>query len=282
MNLNVLWFGIGNFGLPLAKRCIDSGAKVISADFRSGKKKGERTEIPSLSSLEKSQIPEFHVAVLSLPSANDSCNAIAEAINLRVPSIVDFSTISPSEARRFREIAKNQGVQYANVPLSGSLELARKGELVAYVSDDACSSADIQALVEAVSVRQFRFPSDRGASQAKLINQFMHLSNMLVIGQALGLAKELGLDAPLLLEALRCSSGNSAMLERFGVDIANGDYPCHFSLRLAVKDIKYCAQLCGHSKLELSMLDELIKYYERTFSRGDGMLNFSAVCKNWI
>ncbi|MEU2062010.1 NAD(P)-dependent oxidoreductase [Streptomyces sp. NPDC013455] len=232
------WYGLGAFGLPMACRCVEAGHTV-----RAGADRGRVAEFVRAGGLEPSAtVRELPIVALCLPSAVEVLDVVRDLET--AAWVVDFSSHDPRSAAKAAELLRERGIGYVDCPVSGSVELARAGELTGYLGAGAEDlTEDVRALVDSLCGRVFP-TGGLGQGQAmKLVNQVIHLGNVLVLGEGFELADQLGLEPDTVLEALRASSGSSRMLERFGRQMLNESYPRQFSARLARKDIRNALRL---------------------------------------
>jgi len=232
--MNVLWFGFGKFGLPMAQKLMDSGHKVFFPE--------EFRESPTVRSAFRSGVSNYkttrHIDILALclPKGRDSEQVIRHLISKSVlPQIIlDFGTVAPGESQQLATLARTNGSQYVDCPISGDIEKARHGKLTIYAG---CPEAEqVSVVLNDLGENIFYFDTQSLGACAKHINQYLHLSNLALVGQAFAVAGSLGLELPKLYEALMRSSSYSNMLERFGPDYINNDFDCRFSISNARKD----------------------------------------------
>jgi 3-hydroxyisobutyrate dehydrogenase-like beta-hydroxyacid dehydrogenase len=234
----IVWYGLGVFGLPMACRCAESGYQV-----RAGSDRGRVAEFVHAGGLPSTADTEDRpIVALCLPSGAEVLDVVRTVEVARY--VVDFTSHSPASAEQAAAMLRDRGIGYVDCPVSGSVELAREGRLTAYLGARTGElDEDVQKLVNSVCENVF-WTGGVGRGQAmKLVNQVIHIGNVLVLGEGFELADQLGLDDATVLEALRASSGSSRMLERFGAQMLAGHHPRQFSARLASKDIANALRL---------------------------------------
>lgn len=226
------WYGLGAFGLPMACHLVSAGFSVRAESGR-----GRVAELVAAGGLGPGEeLAGPRLIALCLPSGTEVVE-VAQHVS-DAACVVDFSSHDPRAARDVAELLRERGIGYVDCPVSGSENLARDGRLTGYAGacegdlDDA-----VRGLISAVCENVF-WTGGLGQGQAmKLVNQVVHLGNVLVLGEGFELANALGLEPDTVLDALNASSGSSRMLERFGRQMMDEEYPRQFSARLACKDI---------------------------------------------
>ncbi|MFJ9351174.1 NAD(P)-dependent oxidoreductase [Streptomyces sp. NPDC101237] len=134
--------------------------------------------------------------------------------------IVNHGTGDPVEADRIASHIAEAGGVYLDAPVSGGSPGARARTLTTFASGapDAFESAravfatfsDTVKLMGAVGAGQF----------TKLFNNALTITNMKNVEDVLGLARQVGLDIPALIDVVSTSSGDSAALRALGHDIS--------------------------------------------------------------
>ncbi|MEU1401644.1 NAD(P)-dependent oxidoreductase [Streptomyces sp. NPDC005728] len=264
------WYGLGAFGLPMACRGVASGYTV-----RAGSERGQVAEfVEAGGSRSTAEVQGLPIVALCLPSATEVLDVVRD---LETAScVVDFSSHDPLSARKAAELLRDRGIGYVDCPVSGSVELARDGRLTGYLgahTDDV--TEDVREFVESLCSNVF-WTGGLGQGQAmKLVNQVIHLGNVLVLGEGFDLAEQLGLAPETVLEALKASSGSSRMLERFGQQMLSDLYPRQFSARLARKDIGNALRLWPDLPVA-AMVEERL---QDLVDSGHGEENFTRLAK---
>ncbi len=148
--------------------------------------------------------------------------------------VVEMSTIGPQAVASVRDRLPG-GVHLVDAPVKGSLPAAQKGELGIFAGgadEDIAALTDIFGLLGKV---KHLGPLGAGASVKLLVNIILGAS-FVMVGEALALADELGLDTELALSALE-GTVVSPLMPRIRAKIDDPG-PTQFSLGLAEKDLR--------------------------------------------
>ncbi|MDX2850443.1 NAD(P)-dependent oxidoreductase [Streptomyces sp. PA03-3a] len=133
--------------------------------------------------------------------------------------IVNHGTGDPTEAVRIAEHVARAGGIYLDAPVSGGSPGARARTLTTFTggSRDAFEAA---RPVFATFSDTVKLMGPAGAGQfTKLFNNALTITNMKNAEDVLGLAAQVGLDVPALIDVVSASSGGSAALRALGGDI---------------------------------------------------------------
>jgi 3-hydroxyisobutyrate dehydrogenase-like beta-hydroxyacid dehydrogenase len=271
---SLLWAGVGDFGLPLAQRARDCG-------YRLGVIPGPRRSRSSAQLFEAGAEPyasgvAWDALVLCLPRPSDVSEVIRRLGDDLPRSVVDLSTGDPSQTRQLSVSLAERGAWLVDAAVSGSRQSARAGRLTLFVGTRRGTNAGADALFAEFGEHVFYFGEPGRGHATKLINQLVHLGNTAVIRDGLRLARDLELPLRDVVRALRHASANSAMLERFGADMADAKHDRQFALQLALKDL-HLARSARARSTRLPYLELTISLFERAVVEGLGDSNFTAI-----
>lgn len=201
--------GLGNLGLPVARRLDAAGVGVIGFDISPVAREAARglKLVASLRDLaERSDI------VLVLVSDADQCaeafsgsEGLASGANL--PSaIVVMATLGPDAVVNLVAPLEELGIMAIDVPVSGGAQAALKGELSLMVGGRPESIEACRNVLELLGTLHVMGKLGAGQS-AKLANQILFFGTQAAMQEAITLAEADGIDRTALLQAL---SGGTA------------------------------------------------------------------------
>lgn len=278
--INVGWFGLGSFGYPIAENLLNRGYKLFPYTFKNHGKEGVQRLVENYNiTREIVDFENLDILVFCLPTSND-VESILDFYELKLPKIIiDLTTGDPEKSKKISSNLRKQGILYIDAPVSGSIETARSGNLTVFAgADDKMIENSVKIFLESLG-KVFYFKQPGNGHTAKLINQLIHLSNVGILGEAFKLAKFCGLELQELADALKTSSANSKMLERFGDSIIKEDFKPFFNLKLANKDINLVNNLNKNSGNQLAYGDITKALLNTKNSEGFGESNFTIICK---
>lgn len=155
--------------------------------------------------------------------------------------VVEMSTIGPKAVAALRDRLPT-GVRLVDAPVKGSLPAASAGELAILAGgseDDVAAAGDVLAVLGKV---KHVGPLGAGASVKLLVNIVLGAS-FVMVGEALALADELGLDTELALTALE-GTVVSPLVPRVRAKLAEPG-GTQFALGLAEKDLRLVLEAGG-------------------------------------
>lgn len=277
---NIGWVGLGRFGLPIALNLLEKGNNLTVFEFFGKSKQGVAEAVKC--GAVRSIIPEckgLDALILCLPRSEDVIKVINHFGDNLPALIIDLTTSDPSSTSSLNESLKYRNTLLIDCPVSGSKQNARQGKLTIFVGFEKGNNKLLDELLKCIGTNIYYFTNIGGGNKAKLINQYIHLSNMGIIKEGLMMARALELDQELLIDAFMDSSSNSAMMQRFGHKVVQQDYSTEFSLALAYKDLNLVSNMISECNLKLNYESITLDTYKETYQKGFGDENFTVICK---
>ncbi|MDP2572309.1 NAD(P)-dependent oxidoreductase [Vibrio penaeicida] len=167
---------------------------------------------------------------------------------------IEMSTIGESTSKRLHLSASENGVQYIDAPVSGSLDAAENGDLVFMLGANELRNSTLQACFDLMGKQTLLMGGPTLGHIAKLlINSVIHSQNQ-IIAEILSLAEPLNVKHEALLELLNLSAAGSPMM-RFRTPLYLGtDDAVTFALDLAKKDMRLAIELANEADLDVPQM----------------------------
>jgi 2-hydroxy-3-oxopropionate reductase len=221
--------GLGLMGQPISRNIIQAGYEVVGYDTDVARRldfaQSGGHPVESI----RDAVSAAPVVVLSLPHGGvvrDVClgtggvreHAAAGTI------IIDTSTGRPSESAETAGSLEPAGVTYLDVTVSGTSRMAAERDLVAMVGGRIDAYNAVRPVLAAFTRSQHHLGPVGAGSQAKLVVNLVVGVSRAVLGEALVLGEQAGLDTDALLDLLGDSLASSRVLEVYGQRLAAGDH----------------------------------------------------------
>ncbi len=152
---------------------------------------------------------------------------------------VEMSTLGRDDVLRLAKIAEAAGVRMLELPVTGGVHLAARGEITMLPGGDADLVDLHRPALEAMGNRVFHMGPLGSSAIIKVITNMLAFIHLKATSEALMLARRGGLDLAQAWHAIAASSGNSFVHETEGALILNGSYDIAFSIDLALKDLGF-------------------------------------------
>lgn len=223
----IAFLGLGNMGLPMARRLLDAGHPLTVWNRTPGKADALVADgaVRAADPAEAVAGADVVVTMLADPAA---ARAVADTM---LPALrpgthwIDTSTIGPDAVRELTDRLP-EGVTLIDAPVMGSVDRAASGELLIFAGGD---TAPVAAVLDRLgTVTPCGGPGTGAALKLVLINAV--IGGVALIGEALALTDALGLPRELALRTL----GAGPLAGAVGRATATG---VHFPVSLAAKDV---------------------------------------------
>jgi len=260
------FIGLGNLGAHLAASLLRAGFMVTVTDLnRQAAEKLEQSGAHWADSPEA--LTRAADAILTcLPSPMASGAVLTRILSVARPgqTWIEMSTLGREEILRLSALAAEKGVRTLELPVTGGVHLAARGEITMLVGGDADLFALHEPAIKAMGNRVFHMGPLGSAAVIKVITNMLAFIHLVADGEALMLAKRGGLDLGQAWRAIAASSGSSFVHETEGQLILNGSYDIAFTMDLALKDLGFAAAFGREFGVPLDLASQTLQ----TFVRG--------------
>jgi len=189
---------------------------------------------------------------------------------------VQMSTVGVDGAAHLADLAAELGVQYVDAPVLGTRKPAADGALVVLASGPAELRDRCAPLLDAVGARTLWVGEAGAGSRLKLVANAWVLCVMEGISESLNLAKALGLDPALFLEAVQGGAMDAPYVKMKGNSILAEDYAPAFALSGAAKDAALIIDAARGAGTEMAVTEVALRYLRRGIEAGHGDKDMSA------
>ena len=237
--------GVGRMGGPMASRLLDAGHSLVIFDTNAAVMKplADRgaTIVPSPADVAS----KAEVVFLSLPTPPVLQTVAIDGVlkGTAVKTMIDLSTTGPSVAKVVAKAAAEKGVAWVDSPVSGGITGATKGTLAVMVSCPKGVFEQVDPLLK-VFGKTFHVGEKPGLAQiAKLANNLLAASAIVLTSEAVVMGVKAGLDAKVLIDIINAGSGrNSASQDKFPKAILPRTFDFGFATGLSYKDVRLCLE----------------------------------------
>jgi 3-hydroxyisobutyrate dehydrogenase-like beta-hydroxyacid dehydrogenase len=276
----VAFLGLGAMGAPMARR--------IAAAFPTtvwNRNSGRAAPFAALGASvaatprEAAALADVVCTMLSDPAALEGVADGPDGLvaGLQPGTIwLDFSTVTPEASRRAAEKARKKRADFCDVPVAGSVKPATDGTLKLLAGGDPAVLAKAKPVLDAVSCETLRFGNVGQGSAMKLVNNLLFGVTLAAFGEALALAKQLGLPEKETTEWLLSIPAVSPYLKAKMDFLAQGGEPAAFQLALMEKDLRLMVE-AGGGAAAAPVVDAARGDYERARNAGFGEKDFAHV-----
>ncbi len=273
--MKIGFLGIGDMGLPMARRIAGAGCELIVWNRDRAKAERLAADGAHIAATPADVAGEADLIGLCL-SSHIAVGEIAFGPSglfthdrPRVQAIADFSTGSAEAAQDFNKRAAAHGVDWVDAPVSGGVPAATRGRLVIFAGGDQAAIERLGPLLKPLALRVTRM-GDSGSGQAtKICNQSMVAANMLVMAETIAMARRAGIDVARLPDALAGGFADSAPFQIFGPRMAKHEFaPRLGAIAHMAKDAGLAGDLATRLDAETPILRKAQEIYARIVEDG--------------
>lgn len=234
--------GLGLMGTPIAALLMKAGYQVKGFDIL----KKQVSNLVSLG-LKPANSPKeatkgVDLVILSLPN----WSAVLEAVEgkdgvvagaQKGQIVVDTSTSPPWESRALGGKLARKGIEWMDVPISGSSAQARTGNMVFMAGGKRSVFERIKPVLDRIGKKTvYAGKSGDGATLKLVINHTLYLNQAAAI-EGLVLGMKAGLKPDVLFDVITSGAASSDLLISRGKDMLSGNFSPKGPVVLANKDL---------------------------------------------
>ena len=239
--MKIGFIGLGIMGKPMAGHLL-AGGHELSVFARHGApeeltKAGARAcksaqEVAEQSDVIITMLPDTPDVEAVLFGASGVAAGLAEG-----KIVVDMSSISPLDTKRFAARINERGARYLDAPVSGGEVGAKGATLTIMVGGPEDTFAKVKPLFELMG-KNITLVGDNGAGQTcKVANQIIVALTIEANSEALVFASKAGADPAKVRQALMGGFASSRILEVHGERILKRNFKPGFRVELHMKDL---------------------------------------------
>jgi 3-hydroxyisobutyrate dehydrogenase-like beta-hydroxyacid dehydrogenase len=279
VSVTVAVVGLGAMGSRIAARLLEVGHDVLVWN-RSPEKVTRlvrRGAVAAATPGEAARGAEFVITMVADPPA---LRAVSEgddgiASGARASStVIEMSTVGPVALGRLAATLPHE-TGLIDAPVLGSLGEAEAGALTILAGGPAPLVERAKPLLGALGSVVHAGPLGAGAA-AKLVANATLFASVTALGEALALARGLGLPETVVYKVLAAKplAGQAA---RRRPAIEAGDYPPRFSLSLARKDAELICDVADAAGVDVRVGEAVRTWFARSEADGFGARDYTAV-----
>jgi 3-hydroxyisobutyrate dehydrogenase len=279
----VAFIGLGAMGCRMARRLLEAGHGLVVWN-RTVERMAPLVEAGAASAGDPADAARRAEVVITMVSDPEALRAVTEgptgiAAGIRSDATaIEMSTVGPSAVERLGSILP-EGTGLLDAPVLGSLAEAESGTLKIFVGGPDPLVGRWTPLLATMGSPMHVGSLGSGA-RAKLVANATLLGVLGVLGEALALARGLGLSPERTYEVL-AQTPMAAQAERRRAAIESGDYPPRFALSLARKDADLIAGAAADSRVQLRLVEAARSWLAEAERGGWGGRDYAAILA-WI
>lgn len=248
--------GLGIMGKPMASHLIKAGhtVHVYNRSLGPVKELSAKGAVACNNSREVAE--KSDLIFIIVPDTPDvdmvlfGPNGVAEGIK-KGSIVVDMSSISPIETKKFAQRLESLGAEMLDAPVSGGQLGAQNAALSIMVGGKAEIFEKVRPFFELMGKNIVYIGPNGDGQTCKVANQILVALTIEAVGEALLLASKAGADPSKVREALMGGFAQSRILELHGKRILTRSFEPGFRIGLHQKDLNLALQTARDLGLSL-------------------------------
>ncbi|MCT9811610.1 2-hydroxy-3-oxopropionate reductase [Acidovorax sp. Be4] len=239
--MKIGFIGLGIMGTPMCGRLIDAGHSLYVKSRRAVPETLLQAGASACGSA-RAVAEQAEVIILMLPDTPDvegvlfGEDGVAQGLSAG-KVVVDMSSISPIDTKRFAERIIALGCEYVDAPVSGGEVGAKAGTLTIMVGATDAGFARVQPLFQAMGKNITHVGGHGDGQTCKVANQIIVALNIAAVGEALVFARKAGADPAKVRQALLGGFASSRVLEVHAERMIERKFAPGFRIGLHQKDL---------------------------------------------
>jgi 3-hydroxyisobutyrate dehydrogenase len=261
------FIGLGDMGLPIARRLLAAGNDLVVWN-RSSEKLNLLVAEGAIAAATPAEVMARADLIGLCLSSHHAVEEVGWGLNglFSVPFsgkkiVADLSTGSPDAAVSFSRRAAAFNVSWVDAPFSGGVAAATAGKLVVFAGGDEAAIASLNPLLLPLASRVSHMGATGMGQVTKLCNNAISACTLLLVAETIALARKANVDVGRFAEALKGGAADSSHLQVFGPRMAEHRFhPRLGSIALIHKDVGLASELsfgCNANTPILSLVREL-------------------------
>lgn len=194
---------------------------------------------------------------------------------------INVATVSPGLARRAAELHAEHGVGYLAAPVFGRVAVAEAGNLNILAAGAPHLIDQAQPFFAAIGTRTWNLGErPEQANVVKILGNYLVACAIQSLGEASGMAEQVGVDPTQLVELLTATLFPGAVYGSYGALIAEHRYrPAGFTTHLGRKDVHLALDAAQAGGPTLPFGEALRTALDRTIARGHGDDDWASIAE---
>ena len=279
----VAFFGLGIMGAPMAQNLLAAGFELSVWTHTEGKAERFASEHGATAAATPREAADGAAAAITMVVDSPEVESVlfgdqgaADALEDGA-LVVDMSTIAPSAARALGERLTERGLLFLEAPVSGSRPKAEDGTLTIMAAGAGEAFERARPLLEAMGEKIVHVGPQGHGQTAKVLTNTMGAAHAAVLGEAITVAREAGLDPDAFLEVAAGSSAGSTVLGLKGKPMFEHDFEPLFKLEHMLKDVRHALREAGDLGVDPPVAELVERLYADAVEDGHGGEDFAAI-----
>ncbi len=268
---SVALLGTGIMGLGMGRSMLRSGLPLRAWNRTPAKAQALRSHGAVIAATPADAVRDADIIVTMLSDGA----AVSEVMTAAAPGLregqvwAQASTVGVAGLEPLAGLAREHGLLFIDSPVLGTRQPAEQGALTVFAAGPDAARPALQPVFDAIGRKTVWLGSDAGtASALKLVVNSWVLALTTSAAEALALARGLGIDPELFLQAVGGGPLDCAYLQNKAAAILSGDFAANFRLELAGKDARLVTEAGRAAGIRLDVAPAVAERFRRAAELG--------------
>jgi 3-hydroxyisobutyrate dehydrogenase len=246
--IKIGWIGLGNMGGPMSQRLINAGYSVTV--YNRSKAKEEALKLMGAAVASSPRLLMEQVNVIIIMVTDDQAireiftgdNGLLSSKKTNGKIIINMSTVSPGISKEMASLCSQEGNDYLDCPVSGSVKQAEEGQLVIMVGGDETILEKARPILEHLGKLTLLVGSTGAGNTAKLAINTLLAFHAQGLAETVVFARNNGIKTEDLITLINNSALGNIFAKIKGDAILQNNYKAAFALKHIAKDLRLAKQ----------------------------------------
>ena len=284
--IKIGFIGLGTMGGPMAGNIVKGGYDVKGFDINptlvknhiknNGIAANSAAEAAINSDILFTMLPNAEHVKSSLFDKNGAVEKLKKG-----SIVIDMSTIHPFETDSIREKLKTHGISMIDCPIGRTSVEAKIGKSLLMVGGDKNDIETVKPVLDLIGDTLKDCGGPGMGSRMKIVNNYMTTVLNVLSGEALTLARAVGLEQSTCIDVLSGTAAvKSHLTTTYPSKVLNNDVSPAFMIHLALKDLGIAVDLGEKVNAPLDLGKASVNTYQSSINEGRSNQDWTSVFLN--
>lgn len=283
--MTVGFIGTGSMGLPLAANILDQEQSLVAFDINMDATQPLAEKQARIVGSPVEVANEAEVVFACMPSI-ESFNAVVTGQDgiihgSRMKTFVNLGTMGTEALAEIEKVLGEKGIPMLDSPITGGVQRAWDKDITVIASGPQALYDEIEPFLRSFA-RDIHYVGDKvGQAQiAKICNNIMSFTNMIIGLEALVMAAKAGVDPQKVLSVINSGSGqNSATLSKIPNFVMKGNFEMAAPMHIIAKDAMLWRMESERLQTPTNVASASYQALQQALAMGLGNGDFSEIVK---
>jgi 3-hydroxyisobutyrate dehydrogenase len=281
--MRVAVIGLGSMGLGMARSLLAAGHEVLGCDVNAAACAAFKEAGGAIAEGPAAAARGAGALVVVVVNADQTAAILSDDVLAAMAEdgvVISCATMAPERAVALAATTAAAGRLYLDAPMSGGAAKASQGALTIMAAGSPAAFARARPALAAMAAKVYELGPEPGNGAAvKIVNQLLAGVHLAAMGEALALAKRMGLDLAQVVDVITASAGNSWMFQNRAPRVLAGDYRPTSAVDIFVKDLGIVSDIGRAAKFPLPIAGAALQMFLMASAAGMGADDDASVAR---